>query len=61
MQIINSVTLLDGGAVVELQMSYEELQMMAKIGIIEVLTEAAKSYDTVDAEYAHFSEEVTNG
>ena len=50
MQVINTITLLDGGAIVELQMSYQELQTMAKIGIIEVLTEASRSYDVIDAE-----------
>lgn len=51
MQVINTITLLDGSAIMELQMSYEELQTMAKIGVVEVLKEASKAYDVVDAEY----------
>ena len=50
MQVLNTITLLDGSAIMELQMSYEELQTMAKIGIVEVLTEASLSYDAIDAE-----------
>ena len=51
MQVLNTITLLDGSAIMELQMSYEELQTMAKVGVIETLKEATKSYDVVDAEY----------
>lgn len=53
MQVLNTITLLDGSAIMEIQMSYQELQTMAKVGIIEVLTEASRAYDVVDAEIAN--------
>lgn len=49
MQITNTVTYLDGSAMVELWMTREEIEAMAKIGILEVLMEASRSYDVVEA------------
>jgi len=50
MQVLNTTTLLDGSAVVELHLTFEELTTFAKVGLIEVLKEAAMAYDVVDAE-----------
>ena len=49
MQITNTITYLDGSATVELWMTREEIEAMAKIGILEVLMEASRSYDIVEA------------
>jgi hypothetical protein len=50
MQVLNTTQLLDGSAVMEIHLTNEELVIMAKIGILEVLIEASRSYDVVDAE-----------
>ena len=50
MQVLNTTELLDGSAILELELSREEMVIFAKVGVLEVLMEASRSYDVIDAE-----------
>lgn len=51
MQVLNTIPLVDGGAVIEIVLSLQELHSLGAVGVVSVLKEAIKTQEVIDAQY----------